>query len=380
MRKSAVLLLTLLLAGLAGCVDDDASDVDDTPVVTDDTPDETEPSFGPMSGLPRERPADFTPSFDEAPQWVLGEWWDFELTSYLEDSSYTNTRVVAGKEGINYLVGMPIETFSDGIMVMHTPGFGLVDSTNLGFEAHDVKMDLMQFPVEEGNTWSAYFESTQQQLNFLVEAIEGNEAQISISGTYTGQMIYDAQMGAVSLLEFQGYSKYEVVAHGFDYEGQVRVPHSHDLIFFHGRLAQAQGVDPDTAVLTPNPKAPTDTITIPDLYDRVSFGLIVQDLGAASTGVGSGLFQIDATAPNGETYSFQKLPTNGNAFALELFANDEPAGDWTVQYVAAGAGLSFIEGIGYVTFDVNLPSGCVEKTSKIHDHGGDCGGHAHNLG
>ncbi|MGB1697933.1 MAG: hypothetical protein ACPHK8_06005, partial [Thermoplasmatota archaeon] len=171
----------------------------------------------------------------------------------------------------------------------------------------------------------------------------------------------------------------EVTGHGFNYEGMVRVPHSHDLIFFHGRLAQAQGVDPDTGILSPNPKGPMDTITIGEGYDRVSFGLIFQDLLAGNTGVGSGLFQVDVVAPDGETYSSQKLPTDGSAFKVDLFANDNPAGDWQVTYVAAGAGLSFIEGIGYITFDVELPSGCVQLTSNVHDHGGNCGGHVHDI-
>ena len=45
-------------------------------------------------------------------------------------------------------------------------------------------------------------------------------------------------------------------------------------------------------------------------------------------------------------------------------------GDPLIGTVAAGAGLSFIEGIGYITFDVELPSGCVQLTSNVHDHAG----------
>lgn len=172
---------------------------------------------------------------------------------------------------------------------------------------------------------------------------------------------------------------YEVTGHGFDYEGTVRVPHSHDLIFFHGRLAQVADLSGGTPIGFGVNPLPLETITIPEGYDRVSFGIIFQDIGSGATGIGSGLFQIDVTAPNGDTYSSQKLPTDGSPFKVDLFANDEPTGDWTATFVAAGAGVSLLEGIGYITFDVDLPSGCVQLTSDVHDHGGNCGGHIHDI-
>jgi hypothetical protein len=389
--KTHVLLAALLaMVAISGCVsEDDAQDQLDN--LRDeggfDEDGNVTQSFGPHSGLALERPASWTPRLDAPPEWVQGEWWIFDLESQLEAGSWSNTRIVAGKQGPDYLLGMPINEFSDDIMVMHIPGFGLVNAENLGFEAHDVMFNFMEFPLEEGNSWTGDFEADGATLGFTVESIEGNLANIAITGAFDGSAVYDAEMGAVTYLELLGYAKYEVTGHGFGYEGIVRVPHSHDLIFFHGRLAQAQGLEPGSGFVNPNPKAQQDIITIPEGYDRVSFGLLFQDLafgtlqteaGAPET-IGSGVYQIDVTAPDGETYTSQKLPTDGSAFKATMFANDNPTGDWIVDYVALGAGASFIEGIGYVTFDVVLPEGCVLLTSDVHNHGGDCGGHIHDI-
>lgn len=376
--KQTLVLASFLLIALSGCVDSEEAPEETTTTGTaqdgfDENGNVTQ-TFGPHSGLPLERPADWTPRLDQSPEWVQGEWWTFDLQSHLDGSSFSNTRVVAGKEGADYLVGMPLEDFSDGVMIMHIPGFGLVNSDSLGFEAHDVMFDMMSFPLEESKTWTSSFEAPGQQITFLVEEIKDNQAHMSISGALGGgSAIYDAELGAVTYFELLNYAKYEITGHGFGYEGTVRVPHSHDLIFFHGRLAQVADL-----TLGPAP-LPLETITIPEGYDRVSFALIFQDIVAGATGVGSGLFQVDATAPNGETYTAQKLPTDGAPFKVEMFANDEPAGDWNLQYIAAGAGGSFIEGIGYITFDVELPSGCVLLTSSVHNHGGECGGHVHDI-
>lgn len=375
------LLVALIALTLSGCVseDDVQDDITGNREGGFDEDGNVTQSFGPHSGLPLERPADWEPRMDAPPQWVQGEWWTFRLESQLEGSSWENTRVVAGKEGPDYLVGMPIDEFSDDVMVMHLPGFGLVNAESLGFEAHDVMFDFLEFPLEVGNTWTGYFESNAQPVTFLVEDISDNKAHMSISGQWGGSAIYDAELGTITYLELVGYAKYEITGHGFGYEGVVRVPHSHDLIFFHGRLAQVQGVDPQTAILTPNPKGPTDVITIAEGYDRVSFGLLFQDLVGGNVPVGSGVFQVDVTAPDGMEYTAQKLPTDGTAFKAVMFANDNPTGDWTIDYIALGAGLAAIEGIGYVTFDVVLPEGCVLLTSDVHDHGGDCGGHVHDI-
>jgi hypothetical protein len=61
------------------------------------------------------------------------------------------------------------------------------------------------------------------------------------------------------------------------------------------------------------------------------------------------------------------------------FAHDLPAGDWELEVIAAGPAQVFIEGIAYVVFDVDLPSGCVMVTERVHDHGGECGGHVHDI-
>jgi hypothetical protein len=369
-------LAAFLVVSLAGCADSD-----DAPeqVAEDVAPDPTAPVFGPHSGLPLTRGADWVPRLDAAPEWVLGEWWTIEILDGFVGQSHTVTSVVAGKEGPDYLIGMPEPDFNDEVMILHHPGFGLVKSSTLGYETHDWMFEPLRFPLKQGDSWDSLWQSGTNTVTHTVEEVDDATmtAKIAMTGGQSAEYVYDAGLGFIRDFHAPGYMEFHVVAHGFGHEGVVRVPHGHDLIFLHGSLGPVP-VGGETPIL--------QTVSVPDAYDRTSFSLIIFELvpllvapaAPVTDLVGQGVYQIDVTAPDGATFSATKLPTEPG-HKIVSFSHDQVGGDWTIQSVAAGPAQVFLEGIGYVTFDVSMPEGCVLKTSKVHDHGGDCGGHVHDI-
>ncbi len=396
MRPTWVLAL-LVAAALAGC-----ADTDEEPLATETMEDEVggeapPPVFGPHSGLPLERPGDWLPRLDAPPQWVQGEWWTVEATSAFDGQQYSIKRIVVGKEGPDYLVGMPIDAFDDEIMVLHHPGMGLVQADTLGYETHDFMFEPLQFPLEEGASWTSLWQSATGVVTHTVESVdlETRTATITMTGQQSGTYTYDADLGAISEFNAPGYMSWKVTGHGFGHEGIVRVPHGHDMTMFHGRvgplvpIVQSQGAVQQatgSAICPPNVNTcadvagPMETFVIPDEYDRASFSLILIDVPAFVGGApaSAGAYQITAAAPDGTTFEAQHLPTDG-ALTIQTHALDNPGGEWQLTTIVGGAGQVFIEGVTYVTFDVVMPEGCVLLTSDVHDHGGDCGGHVHDI-
>ena len=350
----------LLVALLAGC----AGDEDPVPAAEPE-PEATEapqPVFGPHSGLPRERPSDWRASLDAPPEWVLGEWWTIHAVSALDGTTYDITRVVAGKEGPDYLVGMPIDAFDDEIMVLHHPGMGLVQKASLGYETHDFLFAPLQFPLQEGDSWDSLWQSATGVVTHTVEAVDpiGGTAEIVMTGQQPARYTYDANLGAIRSFDAPGYMSWEVTGHGFDHEGTVRVPHSHDMTFFHGRLGpvvpvvQSQGI---VGALTGSPLCPpaggpcadaappVETINISEGYDRASFSIIILDLPAFQFGapVTAGGYQVTATAPDGTVFESSLLPTDTSGISLETWAYEDPEGIWDLTTLAVGAGQAFIE-------------------------------------
>ncbi len=341
-------LVSFLLAGCAGTSGDDPGPAG----ASDEDP--SDPVGGGNGTVAR------NVSLDDAPEYQLGEWWRVRVTEFFTGATYETTRVVAGVEDDNWLVGMPAETFSHEIMVMHVPGFGQVDRFDLGFEIHDALYIPLPFPLVEGDTWQTAFEG--RAVTGSVNETSGTTARVEFHGASdTIVATYDAAIGEFSSWEASGYARVEVLEHGYDYEGVVTVPHQHDVIFINGRFAG--GLDTS---LTPAP--PVEEIEVDATYQRVSFILATADLAEAGQ-PDAGYYSITATAPDGTEYSLTTLPGGSNGWTIDTYGHDDPGGTWSLQYEAVGAGFVFIEGIAYHVFDVVLPEGCLLPAEGEHEHG-----------
>lgn len=384
MYKVALCLLMVSVAGLAGCTDP-AAEPGTTAEPATQYEDEVVQVAAPT--MPRDPPAAGERTLDAAPEWRLGEWWTYTMTDGFTGSSYEFTRVVAGEDrnAGNYLVGFPVDSFSNDVMLFHVPGFGDIRQTDLAYETHDSYFQPLQFPLADGGSWETEFEGTGTG-NAFVTVNEPGKAEINIltGGGHNITATYDAELGEISQMTvLQGaglYASYEVIAHGYDYQGLIRVPHAHDLVFIHGRLAGVVNVGAGSS--GPAATSITETVTIEPGYDRVAF-IIAVGAGAflgtmPVTGgpiPGAGYFQETVTAPDGTQYQATYTPADyaaGNGLIITAHGHDFPEGTWTLQHVAGGAGIAFVEGIGYHSIDVDLPSGCVVASFNAQHHNADC--------
>jgi hypothetical protein len=367
------------MATFSGCVDQTAE-----PAVVSVEPDEQyrddEKNFTLLQpdALPREAPLPGERNLTSPPLWRLGEWWTYRAEAFLNGQVEDISRIVAGSEHNNFLVGFPIDQFSNFALVLHNPAYGDVHRENINYEMHDSPFEHVQFPLTLGKTWQTTFESPTVIWDAVITEVDNASLTARIdftnaaNGNPAGYAIYDAELGEATTLYFNGYGRFDITDHGYDYDGDVRVPHDHDLTFFHGCIAGAQPIQPDGST---GAGCPDGVIEMPPGYDRVSFGLLAQDV-AAQQGSGPsqgnerflGYYTIDVEAPDGTQYSMSVTPETSGWFVGDFYEHEEPAGQWTYSAVAAGPGAILIEGIGYHSIDISLPSGCVIASANADHH------------
>jgi hypothetical protein len=370
MRKSVLFLLAAATI-FAGCSSPPKAD----PAAAQDQVQYQSPVLNlAVPTMPRDPPAAGERTLDAAPQWRLGEWWTYHMEDKLVGGSMDFTRVVAGedKQAGTYLVGFPLDEFSNNVMLFHIPGYGDISQADLSYETHDKVFQPLQFPLAEGNSWPVAFEGTAKGQAGVVRPGDGT-AQVTMEVSNYGYInaTYDPAIGEIREMDIKNYAHYEVTGHGYNWKGVVRVPHAHDLIFQHGRIAAL--FDVRQPLVPPTPTAPTETVDIPAGYDRASF-VIILGAGAAlgiPNAVPAGVFRETVTSPNGTKYELTLLPNEGG-LKIGSYGNDAPTGTWTMEHVAGGAGIAFVEGIGYHSIDIDLPSGCAIKSANAMHHGGLC--------
>ncbi|MEK6986015.1 MAG: hypothetical protein AABX89_06510 [Candidatus Thermoplasmatota archaeon] len=321
--------------------------------------------------LPRDPPKPGERSLDKAPTWRLGEFWEYTVTDGFTGTEYSTTRIVAGTDTTNYLVGFPMEKFDNDILVLHIPGFGDVAQSDLSFEVHDVVFAPLKFPLTVGDTWETAYEGL--PVTMAVEDISGRTATITGSGSWGMTITYDADVGEMTKIDIQGYAIVELARHGYNYEGLVRVPHAHDLVFQHGRLAALLSV---TGGPGGGPQAPSETVEVPTGYDHLAFTLIAGSAAnllqnGANVPVAGGYYDEKVTAPDNTVYQLTTLP-HEQTLKLAFFGSGDPTGTWTLEHMAIGPGIAMAEGIGYHSIDVELPSGCVVNSVNSGHHGASC--------
>lgn len=297
-------------------------------------------------------------ALDKAPAWKRGEWWLVRLTDFTGET-FEVKRVVAGVEGDNYLVGMPAKQWVNDFMVLHIPGFGEVAQEDLSYETHDVPYEPLRFPLAAGATWATAFEG--RPVKAEVKKADGKRAEIEIVGDNDhGLLTYDAEVGEIVRWQHDNYATYEVVAHGFDFEGLVTVPHGHDLVFQHARFA--------AALSSNQPKTPFDEVPVDPAYDRVSL-VVFAGTVAPDTNSPNAYYRETATAPDGKVFQITVTAADGPGLRFLVGQHDRPGGVWKFEHVAAGPGIAVAEGIAYHVYDVDLPSGRILPSKGEHAHG-----------
>lgn len=309
------------------------------------------PALGVNSSLDTQRDGS---TLDATPSWALGEWWTYSIESSDYQTEGTFTVVVAGEDADHYLVGLPADEDEVLGFIFHIPGIGKVAKEDLVYDAHDAPFQLLDFPLEEGKSWSSIYWNG-SQMDVAVESVDGTEASMSVTqstdtGETVGSLVYDAELG--NIVSFQpsedpGY-ELELVDHGFGYEGPVEVPYEQDLLLCHGALAGAAAVDGCQI----GAGSPQGTFTIPDGYDDVTGALLATPLETADGTAPPGAYRIDVTDPHDETHQLEMMPAEAGKLA-PLHVED-PAGEWSYTALAGGPGAVLVEGVAHRTLEVTL--------------------------
>ena len=373
MRRPLVLAIAAGLA-LTGCLSSDdaptpAAEAEPEVIIDAARP---APAFNdiPNAQLGVIAKPDLNATLAEPPQLVAGEWWRIELHDKLTDTTTQFVRVVARVESDLYVFGMPHEGWWKEAVIFHTPAFGDVNK-DLSHRAHDVPFQQLKFPLEDGATWETAWENP-NPITATVSVESPTTARVTFTGTNCGplgliglcpnpsqgvvaEILYDASMHEVVEANFPSHT-WRVLEHGYGFEGWVTVPRSEHLVFLHGRLAA-----PALAFPGMMPATHTDVVTIEGGYNRVSF--ILANGNAIGTPVG-GAYSTKATAPDGTVYELSSIP--GGPLQIAFLEHANPDGDWTLEHMAAGPGLSFVEGIAYHQYDIRLPDGAV-RSDHAHD-------------
>jgi len=334
--------------------------------------------------LPTSPPQPGERNLTAAPQWRLGEWWDYTLTDHLVGNEVHIRRVVAGTFGGSYLVGFPVDGFSNDALVLHVPGYGDIAQSDLSFEVHDVPFQPLSFPLVAGKTWPTAFEGRPGNATVLSADAATGQAVVRITdGTsFNWTATYDAVAGDLVKLDDPNYATAQVTAHGYNHTGVVRVPHAHDLVFQNGRLGPWDIRQDPTKDPTPAPQ--DDVVTIAPGYDHLAFVLLVGGgpnflFGGPVPDVGeAGVYNETVTSPNGTVYALSAGPAD-HGIKVRFFGAADPVGDWVLHHQADGPGLVLTEGIGYHVIDVRLPGGCVLPGPNAGHHLNPCTGQMGNV-
>lgn len=361
--RQLLVLAAVVSVGLAGCLSGDKPADDVAPAATNGTvqidPNRPEPTQTGEVHLGASVGPDLNATLAAAPKLIPGEWWKVQMSSPIDGRTAEYVRVMAEDTGSSYVFGMPHEGWYKEAVIYHVPFFGDVEY-DLSGHAHDIPFVPLKFPLTDDATWTTKFEGGPDLTASVKTNAADRTAEITFkspNGATAITLTYDAKVHEV--VEFSDHRtiEYKVVDHGYGFEGWVTVPRGEDLVFIHGRIgAPIVGISP-----FPSPAQPADTVEIAGGFNRVTF-IVVAGGGQAFLGLpqDGGTFKETATAPDGTKYTVEHT---GPGMKIEFFENSKPDGKWTLDHVAVGAGVAFIEGIAYHQYDIRLPDG-----AKRSDH------------
>ena len=360
--KAYYVIPMLLVASIAGCATPPepappASTEDAGVVIVDDRPDA---SYGEVRTGPAAAP-DLNATTAAAPRLVAGEWWRIQFSSAFFPETPEVVRVVGEVLPDGYVFGMPHEGWYKEAIAYHIPAFGDV-GLDLSYDTHNVNFEPLRFPLTTGATWTTAFGTG--EYTATVESADAYTATIRYEpvpgepqptdplfsllnplgdAAGTMRMVYDARQHEVVKFE-SAFMSWEVVEHGYGFEGWVTLPRAPHTAIDHGQFLPA----------TPGEPVVMRTQTVEGGFNRLT---LLHGIFA----LGPGAYRIRAVSPNGTEFVTESIGSSG--FTLRFHEASDPDGEWTLEDLVGGPGGTFSMGMAYHQYDIRLPDG-----AKRSDH------------
>lgn len=124
------------------------------------------------------------------PAWQVGQSWTWRLeTSGLPEPAEATTVVLAA-DGASYDVGTTDRGEATLAYPFHLVGFGSVDKATMAWQAHGSPVQLVRFPLKDGDSWTADFWSAPGATVTVrldnVTGLQGYEPGAKVNVTYAG--------------------------------------------------------------------------------------------------------------------------------------------------------------------------------------------------
>lgn len=356
MVRPAFLLAAFII--VAGCAEPAPADQGAGVIVDEDRPDTsfTDVVTGPAAG------PDLDATTAAAPRLVEGEWWRIAFSSGFYDDVKEVVRVVANATDEGYIFGMPHEGWFKEAIAYHAPAFGDV-GLDLSYATHNVVFEPVRFPLTAGATWETAFAAS--PITATVESADEHTAVIrldpppnddptapvmtlaGLAASSTMRLTYDARQHEVVKMEsFIG--TWEVVEHGYGFEGWVTVPRGEHTAIDYGTFWAMSGEQPIT----------TREIEVAGGFNRLTMMHLVAP-------VSPGTFHIRSSTPGGEEFLTEVTATSSDDFVVRFYEASDPDGVWTQEDSAVGAAATYSMGIAYHQYDIRLPD---QARRTDHNH------------
>ena len=361
MRVWAFVLAGILLSGCAEPPAEPAAEPAAQPtLVVDEARPDT--SFGEVVTGPAVGP-DLNATTAAPPRLVAGEWWRirFDSGSYEEVSEVV--RVVADVTEEGYVFGMPHEGWFKEAISYHAPAFGDV-GLDLSYATHNEVFQPLRFPLVEGDTWETTFATA--PLVATVESVDEHIATIRLDAppgepdptapamsalglafaAESMRLHYDARQHEV--VKFESFiGTWEVVEHGYGFEGWVTVPRGEHTAIDYGTFGPVMPGEPVVS----------RTIEVEGGFNRLT-------LMHAVFGVSPGAYRIRSVAPDGTEFLTEAVGTE--TFVFKFYEATDPDGAWQLEDLVGGVGGTYSMGIAYHQYDIHLPDGA-RRSDHSHE-------------
>ncbi|HLE96724.1 MAG TPA: hypothetical protein VI997_05070 [Candidatus Thermoplasmatota archaeon] len=360
MRAPALAVLVLLFAG---CLQPDpepvAAQASEPIVILDEARPDT--SFGEIVTGPAVGP-DLNATTAAPPRLVRGEWWRIEFSSGVYEGTDEVVRVVADVYENGYVFGMPHEGWFKEAISYHAPAFGDVDLA-LSYATHNELFEPVRFPLEEGATWETVFatspyvatvESADETIAVIRFDTAGGAADpvtqlMTAAGAFptdTGmRLTYDAQQHEVVKFE-SVIGMWEVVEHGYGFEGWVTVPRGEHTAIDYGTFGPA----------SPGEPVVRRSLEVSGGFNRLTMMHLVLPITA-------GAYRLTSVPPVGDAFVTEVV--GQPAFTLRFYEARDPDGTWQQEDLVGGVGATYSMGIAYHQYDIRLPDGA-RRTDHSH--------------